>query len=297
MIMDVSRTCRLGVVAVLGLALAGATCSTPSASAAELQLPRPSQRGELSQTVGLTKISLVYSRPGVKGRKIWGDLVPYDKVWRTGANEATAITFSTDVRIGGQALPAGSYSLHTIPTTGEWTVIFNKSADLWGSYDYKEANDALRVRVKPVPHEATEWLEFSFPAVSNEKATLALDWEKVRVPVEIEVDTINIALKNAREAMTALAADDFRTAFRCADFAFQNGVAPEEAAAWVDRSIAIKPMWLNLRLKANMLAKSGKYAEASDVARKAIDAGKTDAPPDELTKIEKLIAEWQAKKS
>jgi hypothetical protein len=262
-------------------------------SAADLQLPRPSQKAQVMQTVGLTDVTITYSRPGVKGRVIWGGLVPYDKVWRTGANEATAITFSTDVKVNGQPLPAGTYSIHTIPTKGDWTVIFNKQADQWGSYSYDEKEDALRVQVKAQPHEFTEWMEFSLPDIAVDKATVALDWEKLRVPFEIQVETVEHALASARAAMASLAADDQQTAYRCASFAFENNVAPDEARQWIDKSISIKETWLNLRLKANMLAKEGKTAEAIQFGEKAIAVGKTDAPADEIAKIEKQVAEWK----
>lgn len=268
---------------------------TGAAGAADLALPRPSQKAQVMQTVGITDVTITYSRPGVKGREIWGGLVPYDKVWRTGANEATTIVFSTDVKINGQPLAAGTYSLHTIPTKGEWTVIFNTKAEQWGSYAYDEKSDALRVKVKPQAHEFTEWMQFSLPDIAVEKATVALDWEKLRVPFEIQVNTVEYALANARAAMAAVAPDDHQTPFRSASFAFQNNVAPDEARQWIDKSISIKETWLNLRLKADMLAKEGKTAEAIGFAERAIAKGKADAPPDEVTKIEKQVAEWKAK--
>ena len=274
-------------------AIVAAALLADVSSAADLQLPRPSQKAQVMQTVGLTDVTITYSRPGVKGRVIWGGLVPYDKVWRTGANEATDITFSTDVKVNGQPLPAGTYSLHTIPTKGDWTVIFNKKADQWGSYSYDETEDALRVQVKAQPHEFTEWMEFSLPDIAVDKATVALDWEKLRVPFEIQVETVEHAITNARAAMASLAADDWQTAFRCASFAFQNNVAPDEARQWIDKSISIKETWLNLRLKADMLAKDGNTAEAIQFGEKAIAVGKTDAPADEIAKIEKQVAEWK----
>src|ERR1051326_7049375 len=116
---------------------------------AQLTLPRPSQKSVLTQRIGLTDVTITYSRPGVKGRRIFGGLVPFGKVWRTGANEATTIAISDDVSINGKPLAKGTYSLHTIPTEGEWTLIFNKTADQWGSYSYDEKQDVLRVNVKP----------------------------------------------------------------------------------------------------------------------------------------------------
>ena len=156
--------------------------------------------------------------------------------------------------------------------------------------------DALRIQVKPQPHESTEWMLFSLPDIAVDKATVALDWEKLRVPFEIQVETVEHALTSARAAMASLAADDQQTAFRCASFAFENNVAPDEARQWADKSISIKETWLNLRLKANMMAKEGKTADAIQYAEKAIAVGKADAPADELAKIEKQVAEWKKAK-
>ena len=281
-------------VVLMPAVLVAATVLADVSSAADLKLPRPSQKAQVMQTVGLTDVTITYSRPGVKDRVIWGGLVPFDKVWRTGANEATAITFSTDVKVNGQPLPAGTYSLHTIPTKDMWTVIFNKKVDQWGSYSYSESDDALRVQVKPQPHEFTEWMQFSLPDIAVEKATIALDWEKLRVPFEIQLYTVEFALANARAAMASLAGDDHQTAYRCASFAFQNNVAPDEARQWVDKSISIKETWLNLRLKADMMAKDGKTAEAIQFGEKAIAVG--GAPADEVAKIEKQVAEWKKAK-
>lgn len=277
-------------------ALAAAVVFAGSSAAADLKLPRVSQKAQVMQTVGLTDVTITYSRPGVKDRVIWGELVPYDKVWRTGANEATSITFSTDVRVNGNALAAGTYSLHTIPTKDRWTVIFNTQANQWGSYAYNDSADALRIQVKPEEHAFTEWMTFSFPSVAADKATVALDWEKQRVPFELQVNTVETGLANARAAMAELKPDDHQTAFRAADFAFQNNVAPDEAAQWVDRSIAIKETWLNLRLKAHMMAKQGNTKEAIAFAQRAVERGRQDdSPPEEMVKIEKQIEEWKTK--
>jgi tetratricopeptide (TPR) repeat protein len=278
--------------ALVAVSLAAGLSS--GALAADLKLPRPSPKAEVIQTVGITDFRITYSRPGVKGRTIWGELVPYDKVWRTGANEATTFTASTDVKIAGQPLPAGSYSLHTIPTAGAWTIIFNKASDLWGSYAYNDSLDVLRVQVTPVAHEATEWMTFSFPEIGVETATLALDWDKLRVAIPIQVETVTTALASVRAAMASVAADDATTPFRAADFAFNNNVALEDAMVWVDQAIAIKPSWLNLRLKANMLAKQGKTKEAIAAMEQAIEVGKNCAPPEEIAKLETTVKEWKS---
>lgn len=160
---------------------------------------RVSPKAGVFQTIGITDVNVSYSRPGVKNRKIWGELVPYNKVWRAGADEATKITFSTDVMIEGKKLPAGAYSLFAIPGENEWTLIFNKVADQWGAFTYNEAEDALRIKVKPVSNSNHEWLLYSFtdmtPPAAPNSALLNLIWEKLKVFFKIEGKG-DIAAKN-----------------------------------------------------------------------------------------------------
>lgn len=148
---------------------------------------RVSPNAAVSQTIGTTVVTVEYGRPGVKDRAVWGSLVPNGEVWRAGANEATTISFSADVKIEGNALPAGTYSLFTIPGKDEWTVIFNKVAKQWGAYKYDAGQDALRVTVKPVASEHSEWLVYCFGDLTPTSGTLMLKWEKLTVPVKIEV--------------------------------------------------------------------------------------------------------------
>lgn len=148
---------------------------------------RISPMAEVMQTVGFTDVRIVYSRPGVKGRTILGKLVPYDAVWRAGANEATKITFSTDVKIEGKKLKKGSYSFFAIPGKNEWTLIFNKVADQWGAFEYNESEDALRVKVKTEKAIWQEWLSYTINKASDTSAVIRLEWEKIKVPFKVEV--------------------------------------------------------------------------------------------------------------
>jgi len=149
---------------------------------------RPSPRGEVGEQIGSLKVSITYGRPQVNKRQIWGQLVPYNRVWRTGANEATYITFSSDVFVEGQKLAAGSYALFTIPTETEWTVIFNKVPGLWGHFYYNPEFDALRVKVKPQAAEHQEWLGYSFEMLSPTSANVIVHWEKIKTPIKIEAE-------------------------------------------------------------------------------------------------------------
>jgi len=148
---------------------------------------RISPKAEVMQTVGFTEIRVVYSRPGVKGREIWGKLVSYDAVWRAGANEATKITFSTDVIVEGKKLKKGSYSFFAIPGKNQWTLIFNKVADQWGAFEYNESEDALRVKVKTEKATWQEWLSYTINKASDSSAIIRLEWEKIKVPFKVEV--------------------------------------------------------------------------------------------------------------
>ena len=149
---------------------------------------RVSPKAELMQVVGLTKITISYSRPGVKGRKIWGALVPYDKVWRAGADEATKITFTTDVKIEGKKLSAGSYSFFVIPAKKEWTITLNKVADQSGAFEYNEAEDAVRLKVKPKTGEFEEWLRYEVTKTGDYSANFILHWEKQKVVLRVETN-------------------------------------------------------------------------------------------------------------
>ena len=148
---------------------------------------RISPKAAVIQTVGFTEVRIDYNRPGVKGRVIWGGLVPYNKVWRAGANEATKFTFSTDVQINGKTLKAGSYSFFAIPTSENWTLIFNKVADQWGAFEYNEAEDALRFEITPEEGTMQEWLDYTITKTSNNSATVKLEWENLKVPFSVEV--------------------------------------------------------------------------------------------------------------
>jgi hypothetical protein len=256
-----------------------------------LKLPRVSQHMVATQTVGLTDITVDYSRPAVKGRAIWGGLVPYDKVWRTGANEATQITFSDDVTINGQALPKGTYSLHTIPGKDSWTIIFNKTAKQWGSFNYKEADDALRVTAKPEKSTFRELMSIEFPQVTNDNATVAIRWENVSVPFTVGTNTTTRVMADANTAVAGAAATDFQTPLRAAGFAFDAG-NNDQATKWVDQSLKAKQTMSNLYLKARIQAKNGDKAGAIASGEAALKlAGANDK---ELAgEIQSSINDWK----
>ena len=234
-----------------------------------VKYPRPSQKSSLMQTIGTTDMTITYSRPGVKGRTVWGALVPYDKIWRTGANEATTISFSDDVSIDGQTLPKGTYSLHTIPGKISWTLIFNKVADQWGSFNYDQTKDQLRVTSTPMKAPFTEWLTFEVPQLSADRATVVLRWENLAVPFTVETGTISKTMSAARAAVSSAAADDWRTPLRAASFALDNGNLTD-AQSWSDQAVKAQENIQTLWLKARLLAKQGKKADAVRTGEMAI---------------------------
>lgn len=203
-----------------------------------------------------------------------------------------------EVLINGQKLPAGSYSLHTIPTKDEWTIVFNGTANQWGSFNYDPAKDTLRVKVKPQwVNESQEWLQYTFDPVTENSAQVNIRWEKVRVPFTVEVKDVNaVTLAKARAAVTAAKPDDWRTPFQAANYALQNAVATddEEAMAWLERSIKVKETFQNLSLKARALYKMGKKEEAIAIAEKAVERGKMDK--NDTANFEKTLADMKAGK-
>jgi hypothetical protein len=286
-------------------------------------VPRPSQKASVMQTIGVTDVTITYSRPGVKGRKIWGEptpaqtetkgeatldnqnirpkdavIVPWGHAWRTGANEATQFVVTDDVLINGQKLPAGSYSLHTIPTKDEWTIIFNSVANQWGSFNYDAAKDTLRVKVKPEwVSENKEWLEYWIDPVTDNTAQVNIRWEKVRVPFTVEVkDVTALALAKARAAVAAAKPDDWNTPLQAANYALSNPEKADlaEATGWLERSIKAKETYQNLSRKARLLAGQGKTEEAITAGEKALVLGK--AAKANTSTLEKDLAAWKAKK-
>ena len=283
------------VPAVLAAACAVAAL-LPAAAWADLVVPRISPKASVAQSIGITDLSVNYCRPGVKGRAIWGELVPYDKPWRAGANEPTKFTTTDDIAVAGKPLAAGSYAVLTIPAQGTWTVIFSKQSDLSGSTNYDEKQDALRVTAAPAAADHVEWLQYTFDDVTPTSANLTLRWEKLKVAVPITVDVNTITLAKARTELAAAKADDWRSPLRAAQFTFDSGVAMDEGAKWLDQSIAIQPGYSNLNLKARWLAKAGDTKGAVVAAKQALELNKAQATPADATTLEASLAEWSGKK-
>ncbi len=288
-------------------------------TAPQVRLPRPSQKASVMQTIGVTDVTITYSRPGVKGRTIWGDplpeqastkgeatlddqtarpknapVVPWGHVWRTGANEATMFEVTDNVLINGQKLAAGKYSLHTIPTKDEWTIVFNGTANQWGSFNYDPSKDTLRIKVKPEWGEhSKEWLEFWIDPVNANSAQVNIRWEKVRVPFTVEVPNVEAVWRGKAEALMAANPTNEAIPLQIAG-GYANNDKWDEALAWADKSIKLKETFRNLSTKAQILYLAGRKDEAMALAAKALAKGKEDKV--DTAAFEKRVANWKAGK-
>lgn len=309
----------------LVLSLAIIFVSAIAVSAQRPPVPRASQKATVLQTVGTTEISITYSRPAVKGRAVYGDwptdvkgegtldnqnqrpagapLVPWGHVWRTGANEATLFSVNDDVMINGQALPAGAYSLHSIPGKDEWTFIFNKDDGQWGSFSYDSTKDALRINVKPSWLAASEeLLTFNIDAPEGDTATVNLRWEKLSVPFTVKVkDVVGSTMARLKAFVADSKADEWQRYFSAANYAKQNK-HEADAATWyaaalkaIDAQISAKPTFANYRTKSNIAFNAGKAQEALAATEKAIEIGKAEKA--DVAALEKRAADLKAGKT
>ncbi len=291
-------------------------------------LPRPSSKAAVMQTIATTDVSIVYSRPAVKGRKVFGDwptkvegeatlddgrvrpegapLVPNDHIWRAGANEATLFTIADDVLINGQELKAGKYSLHMIPTKGDWTIIFNSDDGQWGSFSYNKAKDVLRVTTKAEwVADSKEFLSFGFENVGEKSATAFLRWEKAKIPFTIEVkDVIGATISKLKAYVAASKPDDPQPSLNAANYAKANKQTAE-ATAWYaqamklnDAQVATKETFQNLQRKATILIALARMQEALAAAERAVVVGKADSSVTkaQIDALEKRIADIKAGK-
>jgi tetratricopeptide (TPR) repeat protein len=235
-----------------------------SAQSALLNLPRDSQHALVMQRIGITDITINYHRPQVKGRTIFGPkgLQHYGEVWRAGANENTIIEFSSDVTVEGKPLSKGVYGLHMIPGESDWVVIFSKNSTSWGSFTYDQAEDALRVTVKSWPKENQEALVYNFDDVTANSAVITMRWEKVAVPIHVQVDTTAIVMASLHNQQRARAQYEWQAWVEAADYILDNKLSAEEAVKDADRSIQIEDRFENEMTKARAFAVLGRKDEA-----------------------------------
>jgi hypothetical protein len=274
------------------LVLLALSCFAPIASAqpAAFELPAPSPKARVEQRVGITDVSIDYSSPGVKGRKVWGELVPYDKIWRAGANAATKLTVSRDFKFGGTAVKAGSYSVFMTPGKAQWTVMLN--SDVQADQDNHDAKkDVATITVKPAALPAVrERLRYTLDDAQDATVTVNLEWERVRIAMPIAIDTP--ALVNA--SIEKAVGEAWLPAFRAANYLFTNKEL-DRALGYIDQSIAIRSTWRNEWLRAQVLQKKGNKAEAMAAAGRAQELGKGDEVFEKFVKadLQKTVAGWK----
>ncbi len=270
-----------------------------TSNAVAQDLPQPSPKAKIEQRIGLTDVTIKYSRPSVKGRVIFGELEAYDVVWRAGANLNTLIKFADNVKIDGKPLEAGSYSLFITPTEGDWEVMFNTVIDGWGTGKYEVANNALSIKVKPTECEMQESLRFSIENLSKTKGSLVFSWAKVSLEMVIEVDVETKAWANIDEAIAKVddetKADVYRNA---AKYSAASKKRLEEGLKWIKESIKTKESWYSYWVKADVQHASGNNSGAIVSAKKAIDLGEAKAKESGKTfgykkRLEEAIADYK----
>ncbi len=252
------------------LALATGSC-LGFAQSVILDLPRQSQRAQVTQRIGITDITIHYHRPLVNNRKIWGGLVPYGQVWRAGANENTTISFSDPVTIEGQPLDKGTYGLHMIPNADQWTIIFSKAANSWGSFTYNQSEDALRVTVKPQTSEMHNALTYDFDDVQPSSAVVTMAWEKVAVPFKIGVDVHSIVEAAMKKQLRGLGQYTWEGWDEAANYLLAEKVALDDALNYSNKSIEVEDRYDNEMTKSKVLAALNRKDEAETAQKKALE--------------------------
>ncbi|RTY95040.1 DUF2911 domain-containing protein [Flavobacterium sp. GT3R68] len=265
-------------------------------SEAQVKTPQASPKAVVNQTVGLTEVEIVYSRPSARGRAIFGDLVPFGKVWRTGANENTTISFSEDVIIAGKSLKKGKYALYTIPKADNWEIIFYSKADNWGTPEtWNESDVALRTTAKAeMLNRNFETFTINVNNVDNNFAHLEFIWERTIVAVKFEVPTQKTAIASIEKALAGPTANDY---FASSQYFFQSNGDMNKALTYVNKALEMskdKPFWYN-RLKSLIQAKLGDKKGAVETAKLSLAAAKEAKNADYIKMNEDSISEWSKK--
>jgi DUF2911 family protein/tetratricopeptide repeat protein len=251
------------------LAIAAAPLASPAQSSV-LDLPLQSQAAEVSQTIGITDITIRYHRPLVNDRKIWGGLVPYGAVWRAGANINTTITFSDPVTIEGNPLDKGTYGLHMIPSEEEWTIVFSKNSTSWGSFTYDQQEDALRVNVKPQAAPLHNALRYEFDQLQPDSAEVELEWEKVAVPFKVAVDVHGIVQASLKKQLRNLSGFSWTAWDDAANYLLAEKVGLADALTYANKSIEYEDRYDNEMTKARVLASLNRKDEAATAEKRAL---------------------------
>jgi tetratricopeptide (TPR) repeat protein len=236
-----------------------------------LDLPLQSQCAQLSQRIGITDITIAYHRPLVNNRKVWDGLVPYGTVWRAGANENTTITFSDPVRIEGKPLDKGTYGLHMIPSADEWTIIFSKNSTSWGAFTYDQAEDALRVTVKPQPTDMHNALTYDFDQLQPDSAVVELEWERIAVPFKVSVDVHDVVQASLKKQLRNLSQYTWMSWDDAANYLLTEKIALDQALTYVSKSIENEDRYDNEMTKSKVLTALNRKDDAAIAQKKALE--------------------------
>ncbi|MBK9147245.1 MAG: DUF2911 domain-containing protein [Flavobacteriales bacterium] len=256
------------------------------------KLPQPSPLCKIEQVVGLTTIKIEYSRPSVKDRTIFGDIVPFGEVWRTGANKCTTIEFDTPVVMAGQSVKAGKYSLFTIPGPEMWVLILNRNTELWGADERKPEEDVLMAKLQPKKTaDLVETLTFDFTMGRRDDAILNLTWEASWLPIPIVADCTDQALKNIEEALSKPDAK-YNAYSSSARFCIDRQVRLSEALAWAEKSVSMEKKYWNTYTLGLARAANGKYKEAIEAANMSMELAQAEKDANYVKMNRERIEEW-----
>ncbi|MDR7131881.1 hypothetical protein J2X69_004247 [Algoriphagus sp. 4150] len=273
----------------IAFTLAFLLCSLIS-FAQQIQMPQASPSAKIAQKVGLTDITVDYSRPSTKDRKIFGELVPYGQVWRTGANGATTLSFSSDVLIDGKTIPAGQYALYSIPGKSEWTMILSKNIKLWGAIGYDQSDDVLRFKAKPTKlKKKNETFEISFANMTDTGSDLSLEWEKTRVDFRIETEVDPLVMSQIKEYVIDSHTKDPSLLYSAASYYYTNSKDINQAYNWINECVEDDPKYWTMHMKAKIEAALGKKNDAVETAEKAMNLADEAGNQDYVGLNERLI--------
>ncbi|TXE04393.1 DUF2911 domain-containing protein [Algoriphagus aquimarinus] len=258
--------------------------------AQQIQMPQASPSAKIAQKVGLTDVTVDYSRPSTKDRKIFGELVPFGQVWRTGANGATVLSFSTDVIIDGTSIPAGQYALYAIPEKSDWTMILSKNIKLWGAIGYDKSDDVIRFKAAPVKlKKKNETFEISFANMTDTGSDLSLKWENTRVDFRIETEVDPLVMAQIKEYIIDGESTDPSLLYSAASYYYTNDKDINQAYNWINESVEQEPKYWTMHLKAKIEAALGKKTNAVETAAEAIDLAEEAGNQDYVGLNERLI--------
>lgn len=250
----------------------------------------------VSQEIGISKVEVAFARPAVKGRKVWGGLVPFGQVWRAGANTATTLTFSHAVQVAGKTVPAGTYGFFAIPGEKTWTLILNRKAKQWGAYDYKQEEDLMRWEAQPQPGPFLEYLDYRVVPLDTSHATVELGWENLRVSFPVVFDTKAIYWTHLEDTLKKAPDTDWVPWYQAAKYCQDQAIEPQKAQAWIEKSLKAGESFWNHETAARIHRDAKRMPEALAELQKAIDLSKGKAPKEYTENLEKELAAWKAGK-